>query len=211
MNLESCGGTLNTSLQERERRWIGIWAENMARTLRLGSGLTLLFVGIVFINDAAAGAHQFAQRFGDSALQGFKSRMSDSAIQRFDSRMRNSMTQRFESRMLQSPVHDFNSQMLNSAIQRFHSQMMYSPAQRVEGPWKSFRPLISSFFLSRRIVEETIQEQEILPEHPSQPIAPPQFISLRCGIFTEMTISESEILSEKEEAPCDNSGEAQDE
>jgi hypothetical protein len=209
MNLESCGGTLN-SLQERERRW-RIWAENMARTLRLGSGLALLFLGIVFMNDAAAGGHQFAQRFGDSALQGFKSRMSDSAIQRFDSRMRNSMTQRFESRMLQSPVQDFNSQMLNSAIQRFHSQMMYSPAQRVEGPWKSFRSLNSSLFLSHDVFEEYVQIQEIQPEIPLQSIAPPLFISLRCGIFTEMTIGESEMLSEKEEAPCDNSGEAQDE
>jgi hypothetical protein len=174
----------------------------MARNLRLSSGLTLLFLGIIFINDAAAGGHQFVQRFGDSAIQGFNSRMNDSAIQRFDSRMRNSMMQRFESRMLRSPVQDFNSQMLNSAIQRFHSQMMYSPTQRVEGPWKSFRPVISSFFSPRGIVEETIREQEILPEPPSQSIAPSQFISLRCGVFTEMTIGESEILSEKEDAPC---------
>jgi hypothetical protein len=180
----------------------GLWVANWGRSLRLTSGPTLLFLGIVFINDAAAGGHQFVQRFGDSAIQGFNSRMNDSAIQRFDSRMRNSMMQRFESRMLRSPVQDFNSQMLNSAIQRFHSQMMYSPAQRVEGPWKSFRPLISSFFLPRGIVEETMQEQEILPEPPSQSIAPSQFISLRCGVFTEMTIGESEILSEKEEAPC---------
>jgi len=174
------------------------------------SGLTLLFLGIVFINDAAAGGHQLVQRFGDSAIQGFNSRMNDSAIQRFDSRMRNSMMQRFESRMLRSPVQDFNSQMLNSAIQRFHSQMMYSPAQRVEGPWKSFRPFISSFYLPQGIAEETMQEQEILPGSPTQSIAPSQFISLRCGIFTEMTIGESEILSEKEEAPCDNSDEPHD-
>lgn len=174
------------------------------------SSLTLLFLGIVIVNDAAAGGHQFVQRFGDSAIQGFNSRMNDSAIQRFDSRMRNSMMQRFESRMLRSPVQGFNSQMLNSAIQHFHSQMMYSPAQRVEGPWKSFRPLIPSFFLSPGVVEETVQGQEILPELPLQSIVPPLFISLRCGIFTEMTISESEILSEKEEAPCDNSDEDQD-
>lgn len=174
------------------------------------SGLTLLFLGIVFMNDATAGEHQFVQRFGDSAIQSFNSRMNDSVIRRFDSRMRSSMVQRFESRMLRSPVQDFNSQMLNSAIQRFHSQMMYSPAQRVEGPWKSFRTLGSSFFLSPGVVEETVQEQEILPESPSKPIAPPQFISLRCGIFTEMTVGESEILSEKEETPCDNSEEAQD-
>lgn len=173
------------------------------------SGLTLTFLGIVFMNDATAGGHQFVQRFGDSAIQGFNSRMNDSAIQRFDSRMRSSMVQRFESRMLRSPVQDFNSQMLNSAIQRFNSQMMYSPAQRVEGPWKSFRPLGSSI-LSPGVVEETVQEQEILPESPLQSIAPPLFISLRCGIFTEMTVGESEILSEKEETPCDNSDEAQD-
>ena len=121
------------------------------------------------------------------------------------------MVQRFESRMLRSPVQDFNSQMLNSAIQRFHSQMMHSPAQRVEGPWKSFRSLTTSFFSSPGVAEESIQEQEILPESPSHPIAPSQFISLRCGLFAEMTVGETEILSEREMAPCDNSGKAQDE
>lgn len=168
------------------------------------SGLAFLFLGLAVINDAAAGGHQLVQRFGDSAIQGFNSRMNDSAIQRFDSRMRSSMVQRFESRMLRSPVQGFNSQMLNSAIQRFHSLMMYSPAQRVERPWKSFRSLTSSFFLSPGVVEESIHEQETLLEPPSQSIAPPQFISLRCGIFTQMTVGESEILNEKEEAPCDN-------
>src|SRR6476620_8472586 len=115
----------------------------MARNLRLSSGLTLLFLGIV-VNDAVAGGHQFVQRFGDSAIQGFNSRMNDSAIQRFDSQMRNSMVQRFESRMLRSPVQDFNSQMLNSAIQHFNSRMMNSPAQTVWGPWKAL-----SFFQLR--------------------------------------------------------------
>ena len=52
--------------------------------------------------------------------------------------------------------------------------------------------------------EETMRKQETLPK-PPQSIAPSQFISVRCGIFTEMTIGESEILSEKEGAPCDHS------
>ena len=174
------------------------------------SGLTLLFLSLVTTNDAAAGGHQFVQRFGDSAIQGFNSRMSDSAIQRFDSRMRNSMAQRFESRMLRSPVQDFNSQMLNSAIQRFHSRMMNSPAQTVWGPWKALRffqlRLYPIDVPMRPSVPATVEEMEMeTPPAPvSKPTAPPQFISLRCGIFTEMTISESEILSEKEEAPCDN-------
>lgn len=168
------------------------------------SGLAFLFLGLAVMNDATAGGHQIVQQFGDSAIQGFNSRMNDSAIQRFDSRMRSSMVQRFESRMLRSPVQDFNSQMLNSAIQRFHSQMMHSPAQSVEGPWKSFRSLTTSFYLSPGVVEESIQDREILPEPRLQPIAPPQFITLRCGIFIEMTVGESEILSEKEEEPCDN-------
>ena len=171
------------------------------------SSLALLFLGIVFVNDAAATGHQFIQRFGDSPIQRFNSRMNDSAIQRFDSRMRNSMVQRFESRMLRSPVQDFNSQMLNSAIQRFHSQMMNSPAQRVWGPWNGLRFFQLGFYPMYvpmpLLVRATAEEIEIPPEeHVSRFIPPPQFISLRCGIFTEMTIGESEILSEKEEAPC---------
>jgi len=168
------------------------------------SGLTLLILTVILITDARATGHQLVQRFSESAIQGFNSRMKDSAIQRFDSRMRSSMVQRFESRMLRSPVQDFNSQMLNSAIQRFHSQMMHSPAQSVEGPWKPFRSLTTSFYLSPGVVEESIQDREILPEPRLQPIAPPQFITLRCGIFIEMTVGESEILSEKEEEPCEN-------
>ena len=178
------------------------------------SGLAVLFLGLVVMNDAAAGGHQFVQRFGDSAIQRFNSRMNDSAIQRFDSRMRNSMVQRFESRMLRSPVQDFNSQMLNSAIQHFNSRMMNSPAQTVWGPWKAlsffqlrFYPIYVPMRLS---VPATVEEIETPSEPVSRPIAPPQFISIRCGVFTEMTIGESEILSEKEEAPCDNSDEPHD-
>ena len=179
------------------------------------SGLALLFLGTVFINDAVAGGHQFAQRFGDSAIQRFNSRMSDSAIQRFDSRMRNSMVQRFESRMQRSPVQDFNSQMLNSAIQRFHSRMMNSPAQTVWGPWNALRffqlRLYPIYVPMRLSVPITVKEMETPPEPVSRPTAPPQFISLRCGVFTEITVGDSEILSEKEEAPCDNRGEAANE
>jgi hypothetical protein len=180
------------------------------------SGLALLFLGIVFVNDAAAGRHQPVQRFGDSAIQRFNSRMNDSAIQRFDSHMRNSTVQRFESRMLRSPVQDFNSQMLNSVIQRFNSQMMNSPAQRVWGPWNGLRFFQLGFYPMYvpmpLLVPATAEEIEPSPEeHVSQFIPPPQFISMRCGMFTEMTIGDSEILSEKEEAPCDNTGKAQDE
>lgn len=173
------------------------------------SGLALLFLGIVFVIDAAATGHQFIQQFGDSPIQRFNSRMHDSAIQRFDTRMRNSMVQRFESTMVRSPVQDFNSQMLNSAIQRFNSQMMNSPAQRVWGPWNSLRFFQLGFYQMYvpmpLLVPATAEEIETSPEEQvSRFIPPPQFISLRCGIFTEMTIGESEILSEKEEAPCDS-------
>ncbi len=166
------------------------------------SGLTLLFLGVVITNDAAAGGHQLDQRFGDSAVQGFSSRMNDSAIQRFDSRMRNSMVQRFESRMLRSPVQDFNSQMLNSGIQGFDSQMMYSPAQRVEGPWKSLRLFRSSFYPISRLVPGPAQEAETSGDVLSRSVARPQFISQHCGAFVEMTVGESEMLSEKEDVPC---------
>jgi hypothetical protein len=135
--------------------------------------------------------------------------MNDSVIQRFGSRMRNSTVQRFESRMLRSPVQDFNSQMPNSVIQRFNSQMMNSPAQRVWGPWNGLRFFQLGFYPMyvpmRLLVPATAEEIETSPEeHVSRFIPPPQFISLLCGIFTEMTIGESEILSEKEEAPCDS-------
>ncbi len=181
---------------------------NWARFLGITSGLAPLFLGIVFMNDAAAGGHLFIPRFGDSAIQGFNSRMNDSVIQRFDSRMRNSTVQRFESRMLRSPVQDFNSQMPNSAIQRFNSQMMNSPAQRVWGPWNGLRffqlGFDSMYGPMRLWVPTTAEKVETPPEeHVSRVIPPPQFISLRCGIFTEMTIGDSEILSEKEAAPCD--------
>ena len=167
------------------------------------SGLAFLVLGLALMNDATAGGHQIVQQFGDSAIQGFNSRMNDSAIQRFDSRMRSSMVQRFESRMLRSPVQDFNSDMLNSAIQRFHSRLMFSPAQRVEGPWKSVRSPTSSLF-SIGGGEETMRKQETLPKLP-QSIPPSQFISVRCGIFTEMTIGKDEMLSEKEGVPCEHS------
>ena len=168
------------------------------------SGLAFLVLGLALMNDATAGGHQIVQQFGDSAIQGFNSRMNDSAIQRFDSRMRSSMVQRFESRMLRSPVQDFNSDMLNSAIQRFHSRLMFSPAQRVEGPWKSVGSPTTSFLSIGGGGEETMRKQETLPK-PPQSIAPSQFISVRCGIFTEMTIGKDEMLSEKEGAPCDHS------
>jgi hypothetical protein len=176
------------------------------------SGLALLLLDIVLMNDAAAGGHQFVQRFGDSAIQRFNSRMNDSAIQRFDSHMRNSTVQRFESRMLKSPVQGFNSQMLNSAIQRFNSQMMNSPAQRPWGPWNGLRFFQLGFYPMyvpmRLLVPATVEEIETPPEeHVSRSTRPPQFISLRCGIFTEMTVGDSEVLSEKEEVPCDHSEE----
>jgi len=168
------------------------------------SGLTLLILTVILITDARATGHQLVQRFSESAIQGFDSSMKDSAIQRFDSRMGNSVAQCFESKMPGSPVQDFNSDMLNSAIQRFHSRLMFSPAQRVEGPWKSVGSPTTSFLSIGGGGEETMRKQETLPK-PPQSIAPSQFISVRCGIFTEMTIGESEILSEKEGAPCDHS------
>lgn len=178
-------------------------------------GLTLLFLNIVVINDGAAGGHQLAQRFGDSAIQGFNSRMNDSDIQRFDSSMRNSTAQRFESRMLQSPAQDFNGQMLNSAIQRFHSRMMNSPAQTVWGPWKALRFFQLGFYPiyvpMRILVPAAVEEIATPSERASRAAAPPQFISLRCGAFTEMTVGGSEILSEKEEVPCHSAGESKQE
>ena len=167
------------------------------------SGLTLLILTVILITDARATGHQLVQRFSESAIQGFDSSMKDSAIQRFDSRMGNSVAQCFESKMPESPVQDFSSDMLNSAIQRFHSRLMFSPAQRVEGPWKSVRSPTTSLF-SIGGGEETMRKQETLPKLP-QSIPPSQFISVRCGIFTEMTIGKDEMLSEKEGVPCEHS------
>ena len=158
------------------------------------SGLTLLILSVVLVNDTAAATRQLVQRFGDSALQAF------------NSRMRNSMTQRFESRMISSPVQDFNSQILSGAIQTFNSRMMDSPAQRIQGPGNPLR-FFSWWFYPLYVpvpllIPTTAEERESPPEPVSKPTAPPLFISLHCGAFAEMTVGESEILSEKEEAPC---------
>jgi hypothetical protein len=185
----------------------------MGRTVILKGGMSAVLPVLMLcaVAPADAAGDRLLPRFGASAIQGFNSRMKDSAIQRFDSRRGNPMVQRFESRLLGSPVQDFNSQMLNSDIQRFDSQMMESPAQRIHGPGKPFRffaswvyPIYIPIHLP---VQPTVQEMEIPPEPASRPTAPPQIISLRCGTFTEITVLKSEILSDKEEAPCAHSEE----
>ena len=178
------------------------WSRRISNASKY-SGLTLVILSVVTVNGAATATHQRIQRFGDSAVQGFNSRLMESAVQRFDSRMRNSLAQRFESTMPSSPVQGFNSHMLNSAIQPFESRMMYSPTQK---PFRALSlwlyPLYVPIQLVPATAQETVQEMESPPESASRSTAPPQFISLHCGAFAEMTVGESEILSEKEEAPC---------
>jgi hypothetical protein len=155
---------------------------------------------------ADAAVERFLPLFADASVQGFDSKMRDSAIQRFESSMNSSRMQRFDSRMMSSPVSRFESQITNSAIQRFDSQMMYSPAQHGYGLGKLSRFFTMSFspiYVSMRlVVPTTVQEIEPPPVSVSQAAASPQFISLRCGAFTEMTVGKSEILSEKEDEPC---------
>lgn len=173
---------------------------------KIGTYVVLAVLMLCMVSHAKATVQQLVPWFADSAVQGFDSRMMDPAVQHFDSPMRNSKVQRFESRMMSSPVSRFESRMTNSALQRFHSQMMYSPAQRVEGPIKPFRPLTFLFFPIHRLVQVSVRETETPPDFsPRRSVAPPQFISLRCGSFTEIKVGKSEILSEKEYALCSNS------
>jgi hypothetical protein len=165
--------------------------------------LTALMLCVAY---ADAAAERLLPRFADAAVQGFDSKMKDLAVQRFDSSMNSSRMQRLDSRMMSSPVSRFESRITNSAIQRFDSQMMYSPAQRVYGLGKPSRFFTMSFYPiyvpMRLVVPTTVQEIETPPVSVSRATASPQFISLRCGAFTEMTVGEAEILSEKEDAPC---------
>jgi hypothetical protein len=112
--------------------------------------------------------------------------------------------------MPSSPVQGFNSHMLDAAIQTFESRMMDSPTQRIAGLGTSFRAFRFWFYpiyvptrpFVPATIQATVREIENPPEPASRPAAPPLFISLRCAVFAEMTVGKSEILSEKEEAPC---------
>jgi hypothetical protein len=176
------------------------------------AGMPSVFAALMLcVAYADASAERLLPRFADAAVQGFDSKMRDSAVQRFDSPMKSSRMQGFESRMMPSPVSRFESRITNSAIQRFDSQMMYSPAQRVYGLGKPSRFFTMSFYPIyvplRLVVPITVQEIETPPVSVSRATASPQFISLRCGAFIEITVGESEILSQNEEAPCGRSGE----
>jgi hypothetical protein len=172
-----------------------------------GMPAVLAAVILCVVAHADAAVERLLPRSADSAIQGFESRMMDSAIQRFDSPMKNSRVQRFDSRMISSPVSRFESRMRDFALQRFDSQMMDSPAQRVEGPAKPRRLVTFLFAQTRQHIPSSAREPKTIGSLASRPTASPIFISQRCGTFTEITVGKSEILSEKEGAPCADSEE----